>query len=89
MFETLDHIVTKLDPEALKCVFLGYSCLKRGYQYYSTELGMVSTDVVFSETTPFFYAPLNSTSQGEEKRVVNLPGYSCCDRKVRRCSSLS
>ncbi|XP_019248563.1 PREDICTED: uncharacterized protein LOC109227823 [Nicotiana attenuata] len=39
--------VTKLDPKALKCVFLGYSRLQKGYRCYSTELGkyLVSTDV--------------------------------------------
>nr|XP_016492553.1 PREDICTED: uncharacterized protein LOC107812042 [Nicotiana tabacum] len=60
--------LTKLDPKAVKCVFLGYSRLQKGYRCYSTELGkyIVSTDVVFSETTPFFYAPPISTSQGEE-----------------------
>ncbi|XP_015161249.1 uncharacterized protein [Solanum tuberosum] len=60
--------VTKLDPKALKCVFLGYSRLQKGYRCYSTELGkyLLSIDVVFSETTPFFYAPPTSISQGEE-----------------------
>jgi len=60
--------VTKLDPKALKCVFLGYSRLQKGYQCYSVELGkyLVSTDVVFAEATPFFYAPPISTSEVEE-----------------------
>lgn len=60
--------VTKLDPKALKCVFLGYSRLQKGYRCYSVELGkyLVSTDVVFSEATPFFYAPPISTSQVKE-----------------------
>uniref|UniRef100_A0A0V0IC00 Putative ovule protein n=1 Tax=Solanum chacoense TaxID=4108 RepID=A0A0V0IC00_SOLCH len=42
--------VTKLDPKALKSIFLSYSCLQKGYQCYSTKLGkyLVSNDVVFS-----------------------------------------
>nr|XP_016463323.1 PREDICTED: uncharacterized protein LOC107786370 [Nicotiana tabacum] len=60
--------LTKLAPKGVKCVFLSYSHLQKGYRCYTTELGkyLVSTDVVFSETTPFFYAPPISTSQGEE-----------------------
>jgi len=50
--------------------FLGYSRLQKGYQCYSTELGkyLVSTDMVFSETIPFFYVPPNSTSLKEEDK---------------------
>lgn len=60
--------VTKLDSKVLKCIFLGYSCLQKECQYYSIELDkyFVSTNMVFSETAPFFYAPLISTSQAEE-----------------------
>ncbi|XP_059295583.1 uncharacterized protein LOC132048919 [Lycium ferocissimum] len=69
--------VTKLDPKALKCVFLGYSRLQKGYRCYSTKLGkyLVLNDVVFSENTPFFYRPPNSTSQGEEDEwlVYQIP----------------
>lgn len=60
--------VTKLDPKALKCVFLDYSHLQKGYRCYCIETGKYLTlnDVVFLETTPFFYAPPISTSQEEE-----------------------
>ena len=59
--------VTKLDPKALKCVFLGYSRLQKGYRCFSPDLNkyVVSTDVVFSEDTPFYSSPPNSESEGE------------------------
>jgi hypothetical protein len=48
--------MSKLDPKSLKCVFLGYSRLQKGYLCYSLELGhyLVSSDISFFETTPFF-----------------------------------
>ena len=59
--------VTKLDPKALKCVFLGYSRLQKGYRCFSPDLNkyVVSTDVVFSEDTPFYSSPPNSESEEE------------------------
>ncbi|KAH6815145.1 hypothetical protein C2S51_019965 [Perilla frutescens var. frutescens] len=47
--------LTKLDPKSLKCIFLGYSHVQKGYRCYSLDLNkyVVSTDVIFSEHTPF------------------------------------
>ncbi|XP_065880880.1 retrovirus-related Pol polyprotein from transposon TNT 1-94 isoform X1 [Euphorbia lathyris] len=52
--------VTKLDPKALKCVFLGYSRLQKGYRCFSPSLDkyLVSSDVTFMEHLPFF--PMSS-----------------------------
>ena len=59
--------MTKLDPKALKCVFLGYSRLQKGYRCFSPDLNkyVVSTDVVFSKDTPFYSSPPNSESEGD------------------------
>ena len=62
--------VTKLDPKSLKCVFLGYSRLQKGYRCFSPDLNryLVSTDVTFHERTPSFSStPL---SQGEEDDLL-------------------
>lgn len=57
-------LVTKLDPKSLKCVFLGYSRLQKGYRCFCPDLNryLVSTDVTFLEHAPFF-----PTSQSFDK----------------------
>ena len=47
--------VYKLDPKSLKCIFLGYSRVQKGYRCYYPTLRhyFVSTDVTFFTTTPF------------------------------------
>ncbi|RVW56301.1 Retrovirus-related Pol polyprotein from transposon TNT 1-94 [Vitis vinifera] len=64
--------VTKLDPKALQCVFLGYSRLQKGYRCFSLDLNkyLVSTDVVFSEDTSFFSSPTSSASEEDEEWLV-------------------
>ncbi|RVW41005.1 Retrovirus-related Pol polyprotein from transposon TNT 1-94 [Vitis vinifera] len=64
--------VTKLDPKALQCVFLGYSRLQKGYRCFSPNLNkyLVSTDIVFSEDTSFFSSPTSSASEEDEEWLV-------------------
>ena len=47
--------VTKLDLKCLKCIFVGYSHVQKGYKCYCPTLRryFVSTDVAFFETIPF------------------------------------
>ncbi|KAH0748613.1 hypothetical protein KY290_027845 [Solanum tuberosum] len=54
----------KLDPRALKCVFIGYSPTQKGYKCYqpSSKKFFVSTDVTFDESESFFN---HSYNQGE------------------------
>ncbi|CAL9008167.1 unnamed protein product, partial [Prunus brigantina] len=59
---------SKLDPCALRCVFVGYATHQKGYRCYhpSTRRTYVTLDVTFLESELFFHDPSsNSTLQGE------------------------
>jgi hypothetical protein len=60
------HQRTKLDPCAIRCLFLGYDVHQKGYRCYDPAHNRtyVTMDVTFLETEPFFPAP-NSARQGE------------------------
>ncbi|RVW91956.1 Retrovirus-related Pol polyprotein from transposon RE1 [Vitis vinifera] len=69
------HILTpgqdKLSARAIKCIFLGYSRLQKGYRCYSSETHhyFLSADVTFFEDSPFF-----STSESHPiSEVLPLP----------------
>jgi len=53
-----DHIpsVGKLDPRAVKCIFVGYSSSQKGYKCWSPSERrlFVSMDVTFRESEPFY-----------------------------------
>jgi hypothetical protein len=53
----------KLEPRARKCVFLGYSSVKKGYKCFDPESNrtFISRDVQFTETQLYY-----STNQGED-----------------------
>ena len=53
--------VSKLDPKSLKCIFVGYSRVQKGYKCYCPTLQryFVSTDVTFLcdyPVFPFFFS---------------------------------
>ena len=63
--------VSKLDPKFLKCIFVKYSRVQKGYRCYCLTLRcyLVSTDVAFFEIAPFSLLS-TVTSQGEEKGLL-------------------
>ncbi|RVW48502.1 Retrovirus-related Pol polyprotein from transposon TNT 1-94 [Vitis vinifera] len=70
------HILTpgqdKLSAKAMKCLFLGYSRLQKGYRCYSLETYryFISADVTFFEDSPFFSTTSESLPVSE---VLPIP----------------
>ena len=58
------HNTQKLDPRAVRCLFLGYSGTQKGYKCYDplTKRLFVTYDVTFHEDVPFYP---QSSIQGE------------------------
>jgi len=52
----LTPVKDKLSAKSLKCIFLFYLCLQKGSRCFSPQLNryIVSVDVTFVETTPFY-----------------------------------
>jgi len=52
--------IRKLDPHAVKCVFVGYSSTKKGYCCWcpSEHHFFISMDVTFREYEPFMSQPM-------------------------------
>ena len=72
----------KLDPRALKCVFVGYSSTQKGYKcyHYPSKRFYVSADVTFHEQESYFIVPYlqgeNSVMEDKDKAdflLLDLP----------------
>ena len=48
--------VGKLDPQAVKCIFIGYSTGQKGYKCWSPSerRTFISMDVTFRESIPYY-----------------------------------
>ena len=57
--------MAKLDPKSLKCIFLSYSRIQKGYRCYCPSLRkyLVSTDVIFLENTSFSQDPIHISQE--------------------------
>ena len=65
----------KLSARSFKCVFLGYSRLRKGYKCYSptTRRYYMSVDVTFFEDIPFFSPSVDHTSSLQEVLPIPSP----------------
>ncbi|KAM0022126.1 putative RNA-directed DNA polymerase [Helianthus debilis subsp. tardiflorus] len=63
----------KLDARAIRCIFVGYSRVQKGYRCYSPSLRryFTSSDVTFHEECPFF--PTSSTPVSDPFPEPDLP----------------
>ena len=62
----------KLDLKSLKCRFLSYSRVQKGYKCYCFSLRryLVSADVTFLENTPFAPDPFHTSQGGDDDLLV-------------------
>ncbi|XP_043697023.1 uncharacterized protein LOC122647766 [Telopea speciosissima] len=60
--------LSKLDPKAIKCMFLKYSRTQKGYRCYSPSLPkyLITADVSFFESTPYHAAPVNASELDDD-----------------------
>ena len=68
----------KLDPQSIKCVFLGYSSTQKGYKCFNpvTNKIVVSQDVKFEESIPYFHKGTADSSKGETwEDLIPLPNH--------------
>ena len=84
----------KLDPRAIKCIFVGYSPTQKGYKCYhpTTKKVFVSIDVTFVETESFFSQLYlqgeNSCMEDKDNLFKNLSFISPSKSKILESSPI-
>jgi hypothetical protein len=77
-------MVSKLDTQAIKCIFVGYASTQKGYKHWD-HIGrrlFVSMDVAFREEEPYYtrkvdldnfledFSTVNGSDLGERGRMI-------------------
>ncbi|BBH03625.1 hypothetical protein Prudu_014550 [Prunus dulcis] len=68
------HQLSKLDPCALRCVFIGYSSTQKGYKCYHppTQKVHVTLDVNFHEEVPYYVSPSSPIQEEKGSELESL-----------------
>jgi len=68
---------TKLSPQYVECVFLGYSDEHKGYRCWDpiSHWMRISQDVTFDESHPFYPRPYSSTFSVEDISFLTFPAH--------------
>ena len=71
VYDVRPHVF-KLGPKSLKCIFLGYSRVQKGYRCYCPSLRryVVSVDATFLENDPFFPDPIHTSQREDDDFLV-------------------
>jgi len=71
-----DHrpLVGKLDPQAVRCIFVGYSSTQKGYKCWDSvgKKLFVSIDVTFRESKPYYTKPCDVDPFLEENSPLTV-----------------
>jgi hypothetical protein len=85
----------KLDPRAIRCIFIGYSSTQKGYKCFhpSTRKFFVSSDVTFVENESFFehpYLQRENLSEDNAKDMFSLdfPGHHSSPESLTKSFSI-
>ena len=64
----------KLDPRAIKCIFIGYASDKKGYKCYHppSRRVYISMDVTFQESESFYPSPQRQGENNQEAESSEL-----------------